>query len=291
VLVTVKISNSKVRVPSGSRASIYANGIIGSKYIEIRLPDKSGKKALGENDLIAGEPTYRPELLVEQLSKQANELDIARLQNTMIAEMQRVGRAADGATAVYGRIGRAADGASMLYGRIGHAADQASALSSRLGGISSSATPVLGKIGKAADNTTALVNRLGSTAEKTNKLEDQLMGLAQDLSKKTNNELNQLLSKTFCMEDRVTALADELNLRSKTDLKGALITTKCAMGQTAIVGKQLSQIMDKRAPILQLLFGRPGHLKAPVVCPTQIAVPETAATESIKEKAIIIDTK
>src|SRR5579883_3302581 len=37
VIVTVKITNTKIRVPSGSKATIYATGVIGAKYVEITL--------------------------------------------------------------------------------------------------------------------------------------------------------------------------------------------------------------------------------------------------------------
>lgn len=296
IVVGLKITNTKVRIPLGSRVSIYANGIIGAKYIEIRLPETAGKRALlSENSVLVGEPPIRAELLMETLSKQANELDIARVQDAVLGGMGRVGRAADGASALYGRVGRAADGAlvlydrvgraadgaSLLYNKVGRAADNTSALVAKVGGLTGGASQLMCKFGTAADRTTALVNRMGPAADKAVKVEEQLSSLAENLNKVTNTQLQPVLCNALTMENRLSCLADELNWRSKTDLKGTLIQAQSALCQTELFGKQLSKTLDRRFPLLQLLFGRPGHLKPEEQRCSQPGVP-TEVADKIK---------
>ena len=71
VVVKLKITNHKVKLPVGSRFDILNNGIVGAKYVEIIIPDtKPGEPdppELTSNSTVDGEDPVRPELALNNL--------------------------------------------------------------------------------------------------------------------------------------------------------------------------------------------------------------------------------
>lgn len=73
-----------------------------------------------------------------------------------------------------------------------------------------------------------------------------------------------------------TLLADP---EFKTDVRSTLTRVRSAATNLDVTSKQVQQILNKRAPLLHLLFGRPGKLPqvAPLVVPQSVPVPGTPA--------------
>jgi len=53
------------------------------------------------------------------------------------------------------------------------------------------------------------------------------------------------------------------------DVKSTLTEARRAFARIDTVGAQLGQVLDKRAPVMQMMFGRPGHLKPETMCAPQ----------------------
>ena len=65
----------------------------------------------------------------------------------------------------------------------------------------------------------------------------------------------------------------------KDDIKEAIVKVRSAATNVDVVAKQIRQVLSKRAPLLQLLLGRPGKIKeeeAPKPNPTVAPAPSTA---------------
>lgn len=85
--------------------------------------------------------------------------------------------------------------------------------------------------------------------------------MSKDLKLRT--DVKDILLQARKTLDKVDALFSRPSFGS--DLKKTLTSTRAAIGHLDAVARQLNQILDKRAPIMHLMFGRPGQLKDPKI--------------------------
>jgi hypothetical protein len=74
--------------------------------------------------------------------------------------------------------------------------------------------------------------------------------------------------------ESVNALMKDIDFNG--DVKCTMAKFRAMADRIDQVGAQVGQVLDKRAPGLQLMFGRPGHLKHPVPEPAQCAAGRAA---------------
>ncbi|MBX9693784.1 MAG: hypothetical protein K2Z81_15450 [Cyanobacteria bacterium] len=66
--------------------------------------------------------------------------------------------------------------------------------------------------------------------------------------------------KAMLVEAR-SSLGKVDEILSRPEVSGTLTQTKQAIARVDTVARQLNQIMNKRFPLVHLMFGRPGHVK------------------------------
>ena len=108
------------------------------------------------------------------------------------------------------------------------------------------------------DLLTALKNLNNATEHVQNSV-TAVEKMSKDLKLRT--DVKEMLVQARKTLDKVDSLLSRPGFGS--DIKETLATTREAIGHLDTVARQLNQILDKRAPIMHLMFGRPGQLKSP----------------------------
>jgi ABC-type transporter Mla subunit MlaD len=154
-----------------------------------------------------------------------------------------------------------------------------------------------------ADTIRAAIGDVNSTL-KDKELRGEVVGILQKLQASTDNikqsmDIVQTMSKDQglrndlkevvkgareAMEKANTLLGDPL---FKGDVQSTMQKVRNAATDVDVAAKQIRQVLNKRAPLLQMLFGRPGKLKVeevtpPVVVPaTPVIIPATPVTAPV----------
>ena len=99
VLVRLRIMDSDIAIPVGSKYEILTNGIVGAKYVQIDMPaQKQGDPKpppVDDKTEIAGEDPVRPELAVNKLAITLSDIDMDEVRRNFEADRKRLVRAAD----------------------------------------------------------------------------------------------------------------------------------------------------------------------------------------------------
>ncbi|CAN5359528.1 hypothetical protein BH11CYA1_BH11CYA1_24550 [soil metagenome] len=286
VLVRVRITTKKVVIPQGATFRILTNGIVGAKYIEISIPHipdvRAGMPALADNAEVVGEDPARPELALNKLVIALSNIDPQKLIRNY--EEDR------------GRLTRAADQLSLLAIKTMPVVDRALPLEQDLTEIAHDLKRVSRKVSRLLDDPN-FTGDLKVTATKLKETADSVQATVRDINVTLNDKalrkdlltaLQNLSDATGHVQNSVDAIekmSTDTKLRSdvkdilvhvrKTldkvdtlfgrpgygkDLRLTLTSTREAIGHLDQVAQQLNQILDKRAPIMHLMFGRPGKL-------------------------------
>lgn len=286
VLVKVKINTESVRVPEGSKFNILTNGLVGAKYIEVTLPgntDSQTAKLLNEKSVAPGKENLRSEIVLERLAKQLDTLDVDGTQSAIRRDMSR--------------LANAAEDAALLSRKLYPAADRMHIVEDKIISMSASIHQTSGRVNKLLSNPqfagdlkeTALRAKEAATrvqlaiADISSTLEDEalrkdVVSALQELNGSTSNiemavqGLTKLGSDEVARADIKQIVSDARRTMTKVsdmvgkpgfgkEVRESLFQVKEAAARAEILAKQLTQILDKRAPLLQMMVGRPGRLK------------------------------
>jgi phospholipid/cholesterol/gamma-HCH transport system substrate-binding protein len=286
VKVGIKIYVDRVRIPLGSKFTIYSNGVVGAKYIEVLLPDTDPQhpaQILDERSQVIGEQTVRPEILVNKIANSINSWDLKAVDRKLSNSVDSLNRAANAITSLSASTKPVAQKTMVLESRlidltgdlratnrkidhllgdpnfsenVKQTAEKIRESSERLQAAMNQVTTTLNDKGMREDIITAL-EKLKNSTDSLAKSADAAKALGED--KDLRRDILQML--TLAHED-----LDSLNGVLKTgkdnpDLQGTLGQAKQCIQHFNMLAEQMNQMMDKRAPLLHLFFGRPGHLK------------------------------
>ncbi|MBX9723107.1 MAG: MlaD family protein, partial [Candidatus Obscuribacterales bacterium] len=99
VRVGVKINVERVRIPVGSKFTILSNGAIGSKYIEVLLPeDVPGappSPSISADSIVEGEKTIRVEVVVNKIAGALENVDVKAVDAKLAHSLESLDRAAN----------------------------------------------------------------------------------------------------------------------------------------------------------------------------------------------------
>jgi len=287
VKVGIKIYVDRVRVPAGSTFTILSNGVIGSKYIEVLLPatepGKPSPPLLDEHSYVVGEQTVRPEILVNKIASSINGWDLKEVDRKFSRSVESLDRAANAITTLSASTKPVTRKTLVLESRlidltadlrstnrkidhllgdpnfsenVKQTAEKIRESSERLQATMNQVTTTLSDKGMREDILTAL-EKLKNSTDSLAKSADACKSLGED--KELRHDMLQML--TLAHDD-----LDSLNGVLKTgqnnpNLQGTLGQARQCIEHFNMVAEQMNQMMDKRAPLLHLFFGRPGHLK------------------------------
>lgn len=279
VLVSVSVNDDRLVVPAGTKFFIHTRGLVGAEYLDIVLPDNiAGLPPLNGKAVQIGADPVRTELIAEQFAQNLQTLDMARLGDSV----RRVGDAADNVSMLTKRFAPVADKAVVAERRIGDLATDLRSTTSRFNRLLGNphalndlktmaadadeaaryvneAMSKLQSLTADADTRESLSNALSTVNDSTRRIQAsveriQQMGEDKDL----RSDAKQLVGDAREAIDRM----DEI-LKNPTvgnEIGPTLVEARSAFTRIDTVGAQLSRILDKRAPLIHLLVGRPGHI-------------------------------
>lgn len=285
VVVRTRITTQGITIPQGSKFSILANGVVGAKYVEISMPEPDPNvpsKKIAENAEVMGEDPVRPELAVNNLAIGLSKIDMDKLERNLEADRAR--------------LARAADQLSLLSIKAIPALEHAIPLEKEVTLLSKDARVVSSKVARLMDNP-QLTSDLKETAEKARETMMNVHSVVRELrltlddksvrtdivtaisklnaasehmeksvamiqsvvgDKPLRDDLKRILQETRTTVNRVSEVLKD----PASDMQGMLKQTRDAVEHVDLAARQMNQILDKRHPLLHMLIGRPGRVKA-----------------------------
>lgn len=289
VLVRVRITTKKIIIPQGSNFRILTNGIVGAKYIEIDIPHapdiRAGLPPLEDNAEVLGTDPARPELAINKLVIALSNVDPQKLVKNYEEDRTRLVRAADQLSILAIKTMPVVDNALPLERDLTQIAHDLRRVSKKVAALldnpqfTNDLKITTTKLKETADSVQITVRDINTTLKDKTLREDLLTALknlndatehvqysvtaVEKMSKdlKLRTDVKEMLVQARKTLDKVDSLLSRPGFGS--DIKETLATTREAIGHLDTVARQLNQILDKRAPIMHLMFGRPGQLKSP----------------------------
>lgn len=289
ILVRVRITTKETIIPQGSKFRILTNGIVGAKYIEIDIPHapdiRAGLPPLEDNAEVLGTDPARPELAINKLVIALSNVDPQKLVKNYEEDRTRLARAADQLSTLAVKTIPLLDNAVPLERELTEIAHDLRRVSKKVGVLldnpqfTNDLKVTTTKLKETADSVQITVRDINTTL-KDKALREDLLTALKSLNNATENvqtsvtaiekmskdlklrtDVKDMLLQARKTLDKVDSLLSRPGFGS--DIKETLATTREAIGHLDTVARQLNQILDKRAPIMHLMFGRPGQLKSP----------------------------
>lgn len=292
VLVKVRVTPGRIVIPKNAKFQILTNGLVGARYIDIVLPEKSESvaEALPNNARVRGEDPIRVELAMNKLAATLEDVDVEKLKTYIAQDRYRLTRAAD-------KLSLLADTTIPVLNRTIPILEETRPLTADIRVLAREVTKTSRSVNKLVSNpkfsndmketmraARDTVDRLQVVMDRVQntlgdkELRTDVLSALNTLNRSTQNVENMLASVESMAGDKdlrtdvkeiVTQAKASLekveNLISKPgfgeDLRATLRDSRKALAHIDLAARQASQIMNKKRPLLHLLFGRPGHIK------------------------------
>jgi phospholipid/cholesterol/gamma-HCH transport system substrate-binding protein len=308
--VALKINSEDAAVYKGSVYTIQTLGLVGAKYIEVKLPEgtEASKELVKPEDIQTGVDPVRTELILNKIATNIGQIDFD-------AKAERIAAAADSLSQTSKKFGdaaadtkAAAKNAKGFFGRGEESLDSFDNLANdlrvnsktsfrRIDALADDWRVTSRKVNRLLDNP-ALSSDLKETAQKAKETSVNIQAAIHELTgvvgdKGTREDVITMLNKLNASTDnikssveRVGKLSDDQGVRSDVkkiladakasmenlnkvlankDLKDNLMGTsekvRTAATHINFAALQMSQVLDKRAPLFHMMVGRPGHIE------------------------------
>jgi ABC-type transporter Mla subunit MlaD len=283
VLVTIRINSARVNIPEGSKFVILTNGIVGAKYVEICLPTKSESgKLIDDKEVVMGEDPVRPELAVNNIAIGLSDINFTELRHTVAEDHKRLIGATDQIHTLVDKTFPLIDRTLPLEKKADLLADDLSKITKKLsklvdnpnfsGDLKETAT----QIRETMVHVQEVVNQVNTTLTDKSVRNDVYATLAQLNQATTSMEKSMEVVQSMSADGQLRGdlkqmLKDARLAMTKVDkivsdpefgldLKKTLIKTRAAVDNVDTVSLQMKQILNKRSPLLHMIFGRPGKV-------------------------------
>lgn len=292
VVVTVRINSRRHAAPEGSRFEIRTNGLVGAKYLKVEPPagyTGSGVPLLSESSLVRGQDPFQPEEVMKDVLEEVKAIKLRELDRRIESRLDRLALAADEVSTLTRQLQPTAMRLPFMIDESTVTMHQFGVLAGDLRGTTGSINRMLHHSGGKTDlketaqcafaaadrlRATALIMQ-GTLSDKC--LRHDVLDVAHSLddsSIQLNNAVaaighitvdpalaSDLKSMTHDARDTVqglNSLVQQPLLHS--DLHCTLLSVQRAADRFDQIGAQVHQILNKRAPLLQLFFTRPGYI-------------------------------
>jgi ABC-type transporter Mla subunit MlaD len=287
VMVQLRITNYRVRLPVGSHFDILNNGIVGAKYVEIIVPDHKPQDPelpeLASNCTVEGEDPVRPELALNNLVVGLSRIDTVQLGKNFDSDRARLCRAADQLAMLADKSMPVVEGALPLEHDLHQLTTETTKVTQHLNHfidnpkLSSDLKDTVQMAKDTVETVKATMHELDTTLKDKDLRADIIAALnalhhsTQELERTV--KVVQSITGDQKMRDDVKGILDRANIGLTkvdklfkspgygSDLKETLTSTREAIGHIDLAARQLNQILDKRAPLMHLMLGRPGLIK------------------------------
>lgn len=305
VLVQLRISSPKLKVRTDAKFQILADGLVGSKYVEIIIPDHNDESlpVLTEDARVVGEMPARPELALQKITIGLSHLDPEQMVQNYREDRKRVIRAADQLALLADETMPVIKHALPIEHELLPLTKELNKLTAKLGRMIdnprisrdlkdtviqaqntiTSAKQLITKIDTMVHDKD-IKEELRNTLNKLEKSTDTMYVTVSKVEKITDNkelrdDVKEILSKTRTTLDKADTLLNKPVLNS--NMKTTLTNAQEAVENINTATKQLTTILDKRFPLIHMMVGRPGRIKKDTK-PTKVDVRKEVEEERKK---------
>jgi ABC-type transporter Mla subunit MlaD len=283
VLVCLRLTKPNMVVREGSRFDILTNGLIGAKYIDITLAESAEARPLDDSIVVAGEKPVLAERVVNKFARELDKIDMDNLSQNLDYDRKVLEKAADKFTVLADKTMPVMDRAVPLESEISRLSVNLRRTSTNLNRLldSEHISPELRETVKQANETARdaraaihelnvtlsdremrgdLVGTMKQFSEAAGDLQSS-MRMLKDLStdKDLRADTKQMLLNARIAMEKLDEVFSDPNFGS--DLRATMQKTRAAVQDIDIAAQQLRQILNKRQPLLHMIFGRPGYIK------------------------------
>jgi ABC-type transporter Mla subunit MlaD len=287
VLLEFQISSPDIVIREGATFNILVNGAVGAKYVDVTLGDLPEGQPLppplGPNSLVWGEDPVRVEVILNKIAKELDSMHPVRDETELRRDMTKFSAAADSLTVLADKLGPVADKASIVADQVGGLASEFRLTSKHINKLlddpefSGDLKDITKTAKEAAESIQATMHELNGTLHNKDVRADVLSALqqlnqsAQHIQNATTNveqitadkslrkDLKEIIHETRDTVNRVDQMVNEPGFGN--DVRNTLANSRSAIHHLDLVAQQLNQILDKKHPLVHLIFGRPGELK------------------------------
>jgi hypothetical protein len=270
-------------VREGSRFDILTNGLIGARYIDITLAESTEARPLDDSIVVTGEKPVLPEVVVNKFAKELDKIDMDNLRRNLDHDRKIFEKAANKFTVLADKTMPVMDRALPLESEINRLSINLRRTSTNLNRLldSEHISPELRETVRQANETArdarAAIHELNVTLSDRDMRKDLVgtmnqfsdaaenlqssMRMLKDLSadKDLRADTKQMLLNARIAMERLEEVFSDPNFGS--DLRATMRKTRAAVHDIDIAAQQLQQILNKRHPLLHMIFGRPGYIK------------------------------
>lgn len=292
VLVKVRVTPGRLKIPKNAKFQILANGFVGARYVDIALPDKGKESAesLPNESRVRGEDPVRVELAMNKLAATLEDVDVDKLKTYIAQDRLRIARAAD-------KLALLADSTIPVLNKSLPMIEEARPLASDMRILAREVTKTTSSVNKLVANPKfsedmkETMRAASDTVDKLHVVIEKVQSTLgdKDLRSDVMTALNSLNSSTQHVETMLASvenMAGDKDLRTDIkeilsqaksslqkvenlisspgfgeDLRETLKNSRQALEHIDLAARQASQIMAKKRPLLHLLFGRPGKIE------------------------------
>jgi phospholipid/cholesterol/gamma-HCH transport system substrate-binding protein len=301
VMVHLKIKSEEIPITEGSNFTIQTIGLVGAKYVEITLPELKPGEApppvLTPDQIVIGEDPVRVELIVNKIASNLSNVDISGMETHLRSNLDKLATAAESITTTSHKINNIADSTRGVTEKADLFFDSGSRSFTHISSLADDFRGTSKRMNKILDNPTMSTD-LRVTAEKAKQAADSIQvamhelnttlsdqALRQDVSSlltKLNtstenvykslqivhkvagdqglrNDIKDLLADARQTMDRVEKLVSEPGFGA--DLRETMAKLRVTAGHVDLVARQLNQVLDRKNPMLHMMWGRPGYIK------------------------------
>lgn len=287
VVVRLKINTQECKIPQGATFAIETAGLVGAKFVDVTLPDVSATTPppLDMNSSVEGKDPARIELAMNKIADGLSRLDIDRIEHNM----DKLASTVDIVAKSTRKLGAVADQAVVLEDRAFGVSGNINELAISLRGTSHRLNKILdnpalttdlretaSNAKDAAQNLAVSMKQLNQTLSDKPMRQDMLEAMGR-LTRATEN-ISKSAESLQHVADDPTLRSDMKDILNKTnlaltkvdkiiteplgnDLAGTVRKVNSAVDHLDLATQQMTSIMNKKHPLLHLVFGRPGHLK------------------------------
>lgn len=283
VLVKIRINSDRVVIPVGSKVSILTNGVVGAKYVEITMPPNSRTLVpLTKDVIVEGESPVRPELAVNNLAIALSEIDFPNVRKNLEEDHDRIVLMTDQltdlmkkSTPLIERTIPLEEKATVLADKMNRMTDKVSKLLDDPN-LSGDIKETAAQLRETMVHVRAVVDNLNLTL-KDESLRKDIITTMDKLNQATASVqssmhiIQNISGDKGLRDDMKVMLRDARNAMTKvdkivtdpafgTDLRDTLVQSQSAIKHLDLAAQQMNQMLGKRAPLMHMMFGKPGKL-------------------------------
>lgn len=287
VVVGVRMNNDKVKIPIGAKFHIYNNNVIGARYLDIQLPpiDPSAPplQPLDETMVIIGHDPARAEVVMSNIADSLNGVDFTRVEKNMEHDVQQLAEASKNVSLLSQKLQPVADHGLIMEKDVSSLACEVRLTSQKMNkllsnpALTSDLKETAQKARETADSLRETIANLDSTLSDPKLRGDilQAMNSLKESSEHFDSAANEI--KTMTGDEKVRGDIKQILTQANQTLNklntmltqadgsnsNPLAKARDAVDHIDLAARQINQMLDKRHPLLHMMWGRPGHIQSP----------------------------